>query len=182
MEQDMKKNKNLKSPIAQGPKPVVGLIMGSISDYETLKNARAVLQEFGVPHEVLVVSAHRTPEFMVAYAQNARQKGLQAIIAGAGGAAHLPGMVSALTTLPVLAVPVQTKALNGMDSLLSIVQMPAGIPTATFAIGPAGATNAALFAVQILALHDTALQEKLTVFRKAKEQQALLSTQEIPDL
>ena len=129
--------------------PVVGIIMGSSSDYETMKNAENILIEFGVHYEIQVVSAHRTPNLMVSYAKSAKEKGLKIIIAGAGGAAHLPGMVSALTTLPILAVPVQTKTLNGVDSLLSIVQMPAGIPTATFALGNAGATNAALFAIQI---------------------------------
>ena len=159
--------------------PVVGIIMGSSSDYETMKNAENILIEFGVHYEIQVVSAHRTPNLMVSYAKSAKEKGLKIIIAGAGGAAHLPGMVSALTTLPVLAVPVQTKTLNGVDSLLSIVQMPAGIPTATFAIGNAGATNAALFAIQILALHDEKLSIKLDEFRKKKEQQAIQSTKDI---
>jgi len=154
-------------------KPIVGLIMGSRSDYETMKNAENILIEFNVPYEIQVVSAHRTPELMVNYAKSAKEKGLKIIIAGAGGAAHLPGMVSALTLLPVLAVPVQTKTLNGVDSLLSIVQMPAGVPTATFAIGNAGATNAALFAIQILALHDEGLSLKLVQFRKEKERQVI---------
>lgn len=143
----------------------VGIIMGSQSDYETLKCAEDVLVSFGVPYEISVVSAHRTPELMFAYAKEAEARGLHLIIAGAGGAAHLPGMVSALTCLPVLAVPVQSKALSGLDSLLSIVQMPSGVPTATFAIGSAGATNAGLYAVQILALADVALRAKLKAFR-----------------
>jgi 5-(carboxyamino)imidazole ribonucleotide mutase len=137
--------------------PRVGIVMGSDSDYETLSAAEAVLREHGVPHEVEVVSAHRTPERMYEYAKTAEARGLKVIIAGAGGAAHLPGMISSLTPLPVLGVPVQSKALSGLDSLLSIVQMPAGVPTATFAIGKAGATNAGLFAVQILALSDARL-------------------------
>jgi 5-(carboxyamino)imidazole ribonucleotide mutase len=159
--------------------PIASIIMGSRSDYETMKNAENIFLEFEIPYEILVVSAHRTPEFMFDYAKKAKTKGLQIIIAGAGGAAHLPGMVSALTTIPVLAVPIQTKALNGLDSLLSIVQMPGGIPTATFAIGNAGATNAALFAIQILALHNASLAEKLIQFRQKKEQQAMESTKEL---
>ena len=159
--------------------PIVGIIMGSRSDYETMKNAENILIEFCIPYEIQVVSAHRTPKLMVSYAGGAKEKGLKIIIAGAGGAAHLPGMVSALTTLPVLAVPVQTKTLNGVDSLLSIVQMPAGIPTATFAIGHSGATNAALFAIQMLALHDENLSLKLNEFRKKKEHEAIESTKEI---
>ncbi|MES2615262.1 MAG: 5-(carboxyamino)imidazole ribonucleotide mutase [Bdellovibrionota bacterium] len=159
--------------------PIVGIIMGSISDYETMKYTENTLKEFNVDYEIQVVSAHRTPDIMFNYAKNAKEKGLKIIIAGAGGAAHLPGMVSALTTLPVLAVPVQTKTLNGVDSLLSIVQMPAGIPTATFAIGQAGATNAALFAIQMLALHDEELLNKLINFRKNKEQQAINSTKDL---
>ncbi len=154
--------------------PLVGIIMGSDSDWETLSAAENVLREFGVPCEVEVVSAHRTPERMVEYAKAAKGRGLRVIIAGAGGAAHLPGMVSALTTLPVLGVPVLSKALSGVDSLLSIVQMPAGVPTATFAIGVAGATNAGLFAAQILALSDPALaasmeQHKVKLAEKARE-------------
>ena len=163
----------------QKKSPLIGIIMGSKSDYETMKSAESILIEFHIPHEILVVSAHRTPNLMYTYASEAKKKGLKIIIAGAGGAAHLPGMVSALTTIPVLGVPVQTKTLNGVDSLLSIVQMPAGIPTATFAIGPAGATNAALFATQILALEDSKLNEKLIQFRKEKENQAIQSSNEI---
>src|SRR5512147_284781 len=134
--------------------PLVGIIMGSDSDLPTMKSAIAVCEAFNVPHEVAIVSAHRTPERMVEYAKQAHQRGLKVIIAGAGGAAHLPGMVSALTPLPVLGVPMESRVLKGVDSLLSIVQMPSGIPTATFAIGQAGAVNAALFAIQILALED----------------------------
>jgi 5-(carboxyamino)imidazole ribonucleotide mutase len=141
--------------------PVIGIVMGSASDYETMSAAEEVLRRFGIRYEIQVVSAHRTPELMFDYAKSARDRGLQMIIAGAGGAAHLPGMVSALTPLPVLGVPVQSKALQGLDSLLSIVQMPHGVPTATFAIGKAGAANAALFAVRMLARHDTALAAAL---------------------
>jgi 5-(carboxyamino)imidazole ribonucleotide mutase len=132
-------------------KPLVGLIMGSVSDWETMQHAAQTLETLGVPHEVRVVSAHRTPDLLFEYAAEAETRGLEVIIAGAGGAAHLPGMTAAKTTLPVLGVPVQSKALNGMDSLLSIVQMPAGIPVATLAIGQAGAVNAALLATSILA-------------------------------
>ena len=139
--------------------------MGSDSDWETLAHAEAALSEFGVACEVEVVSAHRTPDRMFEYAKTAMSRGLRVIIAGAGGAAHLPGMISSLTTLPVLGVPVSSKALAGVDSLLSIVQMPAGVPTATFAIGPAGATNAGLFATQILALSDAVLAAKLVAHK-----------------
>jgi len=153
--------------------PIVGIIMGSNSDWPTMKAAAQVLEEFGVPFEARVVSAHRTPDLMFEYAESARERGLKAIIAGAGGAAHLPGMVAAKTTVPVLGVPVQSKALSGQDSLLSIVQMPKGIPVATFAIGEAGAANAALFAVALLANNDAALADKLQVFR-ARQTQAVL--------
>ena len=139
--------------------------MGSDSDWPTMEKAVEVLQEFGVPFEAKVVSAHRTPELLVEYSKTARDRGLKVIIAGAGGAAHLPGMVAAMTTLPVLGVPVQSRALNGMDSLLSIVQMPKGIPVATYAIGEAGAGNAGLSAVSILATVDENLAEKLQKFR-----------------
>ena len=139
--------------------------MGSDSDWPTMEKAFAVLEEFGVPCETRVVSAHRTPELLVEYSKSAKERGLKVIIAGAGGAAHLPGMVAAMTTLPVLGVPVQSKALSGMDSLLSIVQMPKGIPVATFAIGEAGAGNAGLAAVSILATSDDALADKLQAFR-----------------
>jgi len=157
----------------------VGVIMGSSSDWETLRHAAETLERFGVSHEVRVVSAHRTPDEMVAYAKGAQARGLKAIIAGAGGAAHLPGMVAALTPLPVLGVPVQTKALAGVDSLLSIVQMPAGVPTATFAIGPAGATNAALFVVRMLAVGNAELARKLENFRSENAERALRSTAEL---
>ncbi len=149
--------------------PFVGIIMGSNSDWPTLSNAAEVLESFDIAFESKVVSAHRTPDKMYSYAKSAKERGLQCIIAGAGGAAHLPGMVSALTTLPVLGVPVESKALKGMDSLLSIAQMPGGIPTATFAIGNSGAKNAALFAVSILALSNESLAVKLADFRKDQE-------------
>jgi len=147
-------------------KPLVGIIMGSNSDWPTLKAAAEVLEDFAVPFKAEVVSAHRTPEKMYEYAKTAKERGLKCIIAGAGGAAHLPGMVSALTTLPVLGIPVESKSLKGMDSLLSIVQMPGGIPTATFAIGAPGAKNAALYAVSILATSDDALGQKLEDYRE----------------
>ena len=146
-------------------KPLVGVIMGSRSDFETLKHAAEMLGHFGVPHECRVVSAHRTPEDMADYAREAEARGIEVIIAGAGGAAHLPGMVAAYTLLPVLGVPVESHALKGLDSLLSIVQMPGGIPVATLAIGPAGAKNAALLAVAILARSRPDLREKLRAFR-----------------
>ncbi|TAN10883.1 MAG: 5-(carboxyamino)imidazole ribonucleotide mutase [Burkholderiaceae bacterium] len=148
--------------------PRVGIVMGSRSDWETMQHSESTLQHLDVPCEVRVVSAHRTPDLLFRYAEEAAGRGLQVIIAGAGGAAHLPGMLAAKTTLPVLGVPVQSHALNGMDSLLSIVQMPAGVPVGTLAIGRAGAINAALLAVAILALHDTALAERLQSFRAAQ--------------
>lgn len=153
-------------------KPVVGIIMGSNSDWPTMKAAAAMLDDFGVPYEARVVSAHRTPDLMFEYAEQARERGLKAIIAGAGGAAHLPGMVAAKTTLPVLGVPVQSRALSGQDSLLSIVQMPKGIPVATFAIGSAGAANAALFAVALLASEDPELALRLQEFRSRQTEAA----------
>ncbi len=153
--------------------PLVGVIMGSNSDWPTLQAAAKILAEFGVPYEARVVSAHRTPDLMFEYAEGARARGLKAIIAGAGGAAHLPGMVAAKTTLPVLGVPVQSKALSGQDSLLSIVQMPKGIPVATFAIGEAGAANAALFAVALLANEDVVLADRLAAFRERQTQAVL---------
>lgn len=153
--------------------PLVGIIMGSKSDWETLSAAAKVLDEFGVPHECRVVSAHRTPELMSAYAREAESRGLEVIIAGAGGSAHLPGMVAAQTVLPVLGVPVQSRALQGLDSLLSIVQMPAGVPVGTLAIGEAGARNAALLAVAILANHRTELRAKLHAFREQQTQRVL---------
>lgn len=155
----------------------VGIIMGSTSDWPTMEHAARVLKDFGVEFHAEVVSAHRTPDKLVEYAKQAKGKGLKCIIAGAGGAAHLPGMVAAMTELPVLGVPVESKILKGVDSLLSIVQMPAGIPTATFAIGHAGATNAGLFAVAMLAVENEELAEKLVDFRKkqtAKVAQAVL--------
>jgi 5-(carboxyamino)imidazole ribonucleotide mutase len=145
--------------------PVVGVVMGSKSDWETLKHADQVLTEFGVPHECRIVSAHRTPNEMADYAREAEGRGLKVIIAGAGGAAHLPGMIASQTTLPVLGVPVESHALKGLDSLLSIVQMPAGVPVGTLAIGKAGATNAALFAIAILATSDPSLRTRLATFR-----------------
>jgi 5-(carboxyamino)imidazole ribonucleotide mutase len=148
--------------------PVVGIIMGSTSDWETLKPAADLLEQLGVAHEVRVVSAHRTPDLLFEYAAAAESRGLMAIIAGAGGAAHLPGMTAAKTRIPVLGVPVMSKTLNGMDSLLSIVQMPKGIPVATFAIGTAGAANAALFAAAIVALGDSAVATALARFRQAQ--------------
>jgi 5-(carboxyamino)imidazole ribonucleotide mutase len=146
-------------------KPVVGVIMGSSSDWDVMKNAVDVLKQFGVPFEAQVISAHRMPDEMFTYAETARERGLRAIIAGAGGAAHLPGMVAAKTIVPVLGVPVPSKYLRGEDSLLSIVQMPKGVPVSTFAIGEAGAANAALTAVAILAATDDALARKLLAFR-----------------
>ena len=146
--------------------------MGSKSDWETMREAALLLEHFGVAHECKVVSAHRTPGLMARYAASAHKRGLRAIIAGAGGAAHLPGLLAAQTEVPVLGVPVQSKALQGMDSLLSIVQMPAGIPVATFAIGVAGAKNAALFAVVLLAQEDRALRSRLLEFRRAQSRQA----------
>jgi 5-(carboxyamino)imidazole ribonucleotide mutase len=146
-------------------KPLVAIIMGSDSDWPTMTHAAQVLADFGVPYEAKVVSAHRTPDLMFQFAQSAASEGYQVIIAGAGGSAHLPGMVASKTTLPVLGVPVSTKNMQGLDSLLSIVQMPKGIPVATFAVGDAGAANAGLFAVSILANHDAELAKKLTEFR-----------------
>lgn len=147
--------------------------MGSQSDWETMRKAVEVLQSFEVPHEFRVVSAHRTPDLLTEYASQAAGRGLRVIIAGAGGAAHLPGMLAAQTVVPVLGVPIQSKALNGMDSLLSIVQMPAGIPVGTLAIGPAGATNAGLLAVSILAVSDPSLQLKLSEFRREQTETVL---------
>jgi len=155
---------------------LVGVIMGSKSDWETMQHAADVLTRFGVPHETRVVSAHRTPALLTEYATSAEARGLRVIIAGAGGAAHLPGMVAAQTILPVIGVPVQSKALNGLDSLLSIVQMPAGIPVATVAIGKAGATNAGLLAVAILATTDPELTLKLRLFREEQTNTVLAGT------
>ena len=150
----------------------IGIIMGSNSDWPVMRHAAQFLEQFGISYEARVVSAHRTPDLMFEYAETARERGIQAIIAGAGGAAHLPGMVAAKTTLPVLGVPVPSKYLRGEDSLLSIVQMPKGIPVATFAIGEAGAANAALFAVAMLACRDAALRQKLDAFRAAQTEAA----------
>ncbi|MCS5586034.1 MAG: 5-(carboxyamino)imidazole ribonucleotide mutase [Gammaproteobacteria bacterium] len=152
---------------------LVGVIMGSKSDWPTMKNAVEMLEEFGVPHEVEVVSAHRTPDKMFDYASSAQSRGLKVIIAGAGGAAHLPGMVAAKTIVPVLGVPIQSKALSGQDSLLSIAQMPGGIPVGTLAIGEAGAKNAGILAAQIIANEDEAIREKVAAFRVKQTQDVL---------
>jgi 5-(carboxyamino)imidazole ribonucleotide mutase len=157
-------------------KPLVAVIMGSKSDWETMTHASKTLTEFGVPHETRIVSAHRTPQLLAEYATGAADRGLEVIIAGAGGAAHLPGMAAAYTILPVLGVPVESKSLKGLDSLLSIVQMPAGIPVATLAIGKAGATNAALLAVSILANSRPELREKLRLFRERQTAKVLKDT------
>ncbi|MET0986160.1 MAG: 5-(carboxyamino)imidazole ribonucleotide mutase [Steroidobacteraceae bacterium] len=154
-------------------KPLVGIIMGSVSDWETMRSAAETLSRLKVPFETRVVSAHRTPDLLFDYASSARDRGLEVIIAGAGGAAHLPGMTASKTSLPVLGVPVQSKALNGLDSLLSIVQMPAGIPVATLAIGTAGATNAALLAAAILANKYPAVHDELTTFRREQTDKVL---------
>jgi 5-(carboxyamino)imidazole ribonucleotide mutase len=154
-------------------KPHVGIIMGSTSDWDTLRHAAEMLERLGVAHEVRVVSAHRTPDLLFDYASTARERGLKVIIAGAGGAAHLPGMCAAKTSLPVLGVPVQSKSLNGLDSLLSIVQMPAGVPVATLAIGVAGATNAALLAASILAIEDAGIRAAVDAFRAAQTDKVL---------
>jgi 5-(carboxyamino)imidazole ribonucleotide mutase len=153
--------------------PLVGIVMGSDSDWEVMQHAARRLIEFDVEHEARVVSAHRTPDQLYRYAEDAAGRGLRCIIAGAGGAAHLPGMLAAKTTLPVLGVPIPTKHLQGLDSLLSIVQMPAGVPVATFAIGNAGAGNAGLYAVAILALNDPDLSERLDEFRRTQERRVL---------
>ena len=153
----------------------VSVIMGSISDWETMKEACIILDEFNISYEKKIVSAHRTPELMFAFSEEARERGIKVIIAGAGGAAHLPGMVASKTTLPVIGVPVQSKALNGMDSLLSIVQMPGGIPVATTAIGTAGAKNAGLLAAQILSITDKRLESELMDYREKMKQSVLES-------
>ena len=157
------------------PALLVGVVMGSKSDWETMGNAVATLEEFGVPCEYRVVSAHRMPDDMASYAKEAKERGIRAIIAGAGGAAHLPGMIAAQTTVPVLGVPVRSRTMEGFDSLLSIVQMPAGIPVATFAIGEAGAKNAALFAIAMLAAGDGTLAGRLEAFRKGQTRAASAS-------
>ncbi len=161
-------------------KPIVGVVMGSQSDWEVMQHAATVLKDFGVAFEHKVVSAHRTPDAMFDYAETARQRGLTCIIAGAGGAAHLPGMLAAKTTVPVLGVPVPSKHLAGQDSLFSIVQMPKGIPVATFAIGEAGAANAALFAVSLLAINDTSLATKLAQYRDSLKE--AVAAMQLPDI
>ena len=153
--------------------PLVGMIMGSASDWETMAEGQKMLEQLGIPHEVRVVSAHRTPDLLFEYAASAEARGIEVIIAGAGGAAHLPGMTAAMTPLPVLGVPVQSKTLNGLDSLLSIVQRPAGVPVATFAIGTAGAANAGLMATAILALKHSQFQAPLDAFRAAQTDKVL---------
>ncbi len=160
--------------------PQVGVVMGSSSDWEVMKHAAILLKQLGVEFEAKVVSAHRTPDLLYDYAANAEARGLKAIIAGAGGAAHLPGMIAAKTIVPVLGVPVPSKYLKGMDSLLSIVQMPKGIPVATFAIGEAGAANAALFAAALIARYDSGLAEQLDRFRRAQSDLAI--AMELPDV
>ncbi|MGD9701475.1 MAG: 5-(carboxyamino)imidazole ribonucleotide mutase [Acidimicrobiia bacterium] len=156
--------------------PVIGVVMGSSSDWSTMRHASELLAEFGVAHETRVVSAHRTPEAMYDYARTARERGLRCIIAGAGGAAHLPGMLAASTTVPVLGVPVPSRHLQGLDSLYSIVQMPKGVPVATFSIGDAGAANAALFAVAMLAVDDAALAQLLDAYRSSLREQVAAMT------
>jgi 5-(carboxyamino)imidazole ribonucleotide mutase len=160
---------------APAPSPLVAVIMGSASDWPTMKHAAEMLKQFGVAHESAVVSAHRTPDYMREFALNAADRGLEAIIAGAGGAAHLPGMIAAWTTLPVLGVPIKSRALSGVDSLLSIVQMPAGVPVATLAVGDAGAKNAALLAIRMLANRDPKLRSALEDFAQAQATIALES-------
>ncbi|WGG45973.1 5-(carboxyamino)imidazole ribonucleotide mutase [Rossellomorea sp. DA94] len=158
---------------------MISVIMGSTSDWETMKHACEVLEELEIPFEKQVVSAHRTPDYMFEFAEGARERGVKVIIAGAGGAAHLPGMVAAKTTLPIIGVPVQSKALNGMDSLLSIVQMPGGVPVATVAIGKAGATNAGLLAAQILSIEDTELAARLDNRREALREKVMESSDDL---
>lgn len=158
---------------------MIGVIMGSTSDWETMRHACEMLDELAIPYEKKVVSAHRTPDFMYEYAEKARDRGLKVIVAGAGGAAHLPGMVAAKTTLPVIGVPVQSKALNGLDSLLSIVQMPGGVPVATTAIGKAGAMNAALLAAEMIGAYDEDVAERLAEHRDALRQKVLESSDQL---
>ncbi len=158
---------------------VVSVVMGSTSDWETMKESCMVLEEFGIPYEKKVVSAHRTPDLMFTFAEQARESGTKVIIAGAGGAAHLPGMIAAKTTLPVIGVPIQSKTLNGIDSLLSIVQMPSGVPVATVAIGKAGAMNAGLLAVQILSITDKKLTKQLENRRDYQKQKAIESSEDL---
>jgi 5-(carboxyamino)imidazole ribonucleotide mutase len=163
----------------EGNRKIISILMGSSSDWETLRSASEILDHFHLPHECRVVSAHRMPDEMFRYAEEAANRGLKAIIAGAGGAAHLPGMLAAKTTVPVLGVPVASKQLLGVDSLYSIVQMPKGIPVATFAIGPAGAANAALFAVAMLATSDNALLQELQAYRARQTADAMAMTQDL---
>ena len=153
--------------------PLVGIVMGSKSDWPTMKMAAEVLEDFQIPHERRVVSAHRTPQWMAEYAETAENRGIRLIIAGAGGAAHLPGMIASQTALPVIGVPVQSRALSGLDSLLSIVQMPGGVPVATMAIGEAGAKNAGLFAARVLALHDETINNRLQDFITAQQEKVM---------
>ncbi|WP_243290985.1 5-(carboxyamino)imidazole ribonucleotide mutase [Bacillus sp. FJAT-47783] len=160
-------------------KPIVGVIMGSTSDWETMKHSCEILDALEIPYEKKVVSAHRTPDFMFEYAENARERGIKVIIAGAGGAAHLPGMVAAKTTLPVIGVPVKSSTLNGLDSLLSIVQMPGGVPVATVAIGKAGATNAGLLAAQIISIEDDKVKQKLEERRESTKETVLESSDQL---
>jgi 5-(carboxyamino)imidazole ribonucleotide mutase len=167
-----------RTTVSPSERPLVGIIMGSASDWPTLKHAAETLAGFDIPSEARVVSAHRTPELMAEYARSAEERGLRAIIAGAGGAAHLPGMVAAQTTVPVLGVPVQSRMLNGVDSLLSIVQMPAGVPVGTLAIGEAGAKNAALLVVSMLATTDMALRDRLREFREEQKTRSMAAVLE----
>jgi phosphoribosylaminoimidazole carboxylase, PurE protein len=160
-------------------KPLVAIVMGSTSDWETMKHACESLDSYGIPYEKKVVSAHRTPDYMFSFAENARENGLKVIIAGAGGAAHLPGMIAAKTTLPVIGVPVQSRTLNGLDSLLSIVQMPGGVPVATTAIGKAGATNAGILAAEMLSMYDLSIAEKIAAKRKEMEQIVMESSDQL---
>ena len=164
----MKKTTSWRSSTSSSKNPVVGIIMGSQSDWDTMEHAHVILRELKIAHEVNIVSAHRTPDRMVDYAKTAKKRGLKVIIAGAGGAAHLPGMVASLTPLPVLGVPVESKTLKGLDSLLSIAQMPGGVPVATLAIGKAGAKNAGLLAASIIALDDEKVEKALDKFRAAQ--------------
>ncbi|TCT21110.1 5-(carboxyamino)imidazole ribonucleotide mutase [Melghiribacillus thermohalophilus] len=160
-------------------KPLVGVIMGSTSDWDTMKHTCDILEELNIPYEKKVVSAHRTPDYMFAYAEKAKERGLKVIVAGAGGAAHLPGMVAAKTTLPVIGVPVQSRTLNGLDSLLSIVQMPGGVPVATVAIGRAGAVNAGLLAAEILGAFDDVIQDRLEKRREELRKKVEASSEEL---
>lgn len=170
-------NSNGGTDLPESKSPLVGVIMGSRSDWETMRHASELLQQFSVPHECRVVSAHRTPAWMTEYAQTAESRGLRVIIAGAGGAAHLPGMVASQTLLPVLGVPIQSRALQGLDSLLSIVQMPGGIPVGTLAIGDAGAKNAALLAIRMLCRDDATLRVRLRDFHQQQTEQVLKDSQ-----